>query len=132
MKTLTREQAIDDIRTAVLRLVDDDHSMCEVAGKLGIYCRGFRRLDDDDLFRRYEWLAERRGVSDRGELEDLANRWQLARQLVTNHSLSCDVQAKEGDGCVGWLGFTDAQLEDYHRSLCGEEIAISSQPAAGT
>lgn len=125
MKTLNREQAIDHIRAAVLKLVDDDHSMCEVAARLGIFCRGFRRLGDDELTRRYQWLADRRGVEDRASIEDLANRWQLARQLATHEALACDVQTREHDACDGWASFTEAELERFHLELCDEAIAVT-------
>jgi hypothetical protein len=37
----------------------------------------------------------------REELEDLDNRWQLARQIVGDLPIACDVQQKEGDSCGG-------------------------------
>lgn len=80
MKVVTRLQAIDDLRRAILQLVDDEHSMCDTAKRLGIYCRGFAQYADEELFERYKWIVQRRGVKTREELEDLANRWQLARR----------------------------------------------------
>lgn len=121
MRTLSRDQLIQEIRTAVMRLVDDDHSFCEVTSRLGIHCRGFRQFDDAELFRRYEWLARHQGAGDRTKLEQLANRWQLARQLVLDEKLSCDVQAREHDTCLGWDAYTDEYLVALHEKLCGGE-----------
>jgi hypothetical protein len=126
MTTLTREQAIDRLRRALLELVDDEHSICEVATSKGILCRGFRQFSDAELEQRYHWLLERRGEQGREELEKLANRWQLARQFVQNSSLSCDVQAREHDTCCGWDDFTNHALEGYIREICGEDVIVAS------
>jgi hypothetical protein len=37
------EFAIARLREALVRLTDDDHSLCQVAGERGIFCHGFRR-----------------------------------------------------------------------------------------
>jgi hypothetical protein len=125
MRTLTRTEAIGDIRKEILKLVDDDHSMCEVASRLGIFCKGFRQFDDEELKKRYDWIVKKKNVTRRDELVRLANRWQLARQFVQNKGLSCDVQLVDRDTCRGWDEFDDPTLERYHRELCGEEITIS-------
>jgi hypothetical protein len=125
MKTLTRDQTIDGLRRALLELVDDDHSMCQVAGQKGIMCRGFRQFTDAELEERYGWLVKRRGPKSREEIEDLANRWQIARQLVCDTSLSCDTQTREHDTCWGWDTYSDDQLREFYLSICGEEITIT-------
>ena len=134
MRTVTREQAIDDIRTILLRLVDEEHSMCEVAAREGIFCRGFRRMTDEELQSRYRWLVERRLPVSREQLEELANRWEVARTIVRGTSLSCDTQALEHDTCKGWDGFGDRELAEYHERLCGEPVEIdpvvSKEPRA--
>lgn len=129
MRTIPRTEAIRDIRREILQLVDDDHSMCQVAARLGIYCHGFRQFSDRELMERYEWLVRHRGETNREALEDLANRWQLARQLVRDEELSCDVQTVERDTCLGWDGFPDERLEEFYRKLCNEEVRIGSGPA---
>ena len=125
MRAMTREQAVEELRNALLELVDDDHSMCDVAARLGIYCRGFRQYTDEELRERYDWLVRRNAVNSREELEDLANRWQLARQFVQNAALSCDTQTREHDTCRGWDAFTNEALVEFHRRIRGEEIRIS-------
>jgi hypothetical protein len=37
------EFAIARLREALVKLTDDDHSLCQVAGERGIFCHGFRR-----------------------------------------------------------------------------------------
>lgn len=127
MRNVTRTQAIEELRGALLALVDDDHSFCEVAAREGIMCRGFRQFTDEELRARYDWLVSKRGAVSRAELEKLANQWQLARQFVQNAAFSCDVQARERDTCRGWDDITDKMLTDALRRLRGEEIQIGSE-----
>lgn len=124
MIPINRADAIEGVRRAIMDLVDDDHSICEVAGRLGIFCRGLRQFTDEELETRYQWLAERRGATSRETLEDLANRWQLARQLVQDASLSCDVQAREHDTCLGWDEFSNDKLAGFYRTLCDQEVIV--------
>lgn len=95
--------------------------------RLGILCRGFSQFSDEELRKRYEWILKKRPWLNREELEDFANRWQLARQIVQNTRLSCDTQTLEHDTCRGWDEYTDAQLVEFHRKVCGEEIAIREE-----
>jgi hypothetical protein len=127
MKTMTRKEAIDHIRAEVSKLVDDEHSVCEVAGRLGIMCRGFKQFSDEELKKRYDWIVAKRNPKTRDELEDLANRWQIARQIVNDRDLSCDVQTLEEDTCKGWNEFSNATLEKYYRQLCGEPIEVRTE-----
>ena len=133
MKKLTRDQAIGAIRAKLLTLVDDEHSMCQVAARLGIYCGGFAQWKTGELRKRHGWIVRNRPAVKRPELEDLANRWQLARQYVLGTRIACDTQADEHERhhiCRGWNEFSDAQLAGFHRDLLGEEIAIVA-PAVG-
>ena len=125
MRTMTRAALIEEIRREVLALVDDEHSFCNVAGELGIGCTGFRQFTDAELAHRYRWIVKTRDPSTREELEDLANRWQLARQIVEDRPLSCDVQQIERDTCAGWDGYGDDQLASFHHTLTGETVEIS-------
>ena len=125
LTTKTRAQAIRSIRRTLLEMTDDDHSMCRVASEKGIYCRGFRQLTDEQMRQKYEWMLRRKPDMSRVELEELANRWQLARQLVDQVPISCDAQQIEHDTCSGWDGVTDEDLIRFHRELLSEEIEIS-------
>jgi hypothetical protein len=124
MRTLKREQAIGDIRRSLLALVDDEHSICQVATERNIFCRGFRRLSDAELARRYDWIVKRSGVTTRAELEQRANRWQLARQRAEDEELACDVQLHDRDTCIGWDEFSNERLELYYDELCGEHVHV--------
>lgn len=122
MRVVTRTRAIEELRAALLTLVDDDHSLCEVAAREGIVCRGFRQFSDEELRERYDWIAKKRGAISRAELEKLANEWQLARQFVQNDAFACDVQAREHDTCGGWDDITDDMIVEALRKLRGEEV----------
>lgn len=124
MTTKTRQQAIRALRRRLLEMTDDDHSMCQVASEKGIYCRGYRQLTDDQMKQKYEWMLRRNPSMSRADLEDLANRWQLARQIVNQVPISCDAQQLEHDTCSGWDGVTDVDLIRFHRELLAEEIEI--------
>lgn len=127
MRVLTRIQAIEELRAALLELVDDDHSLCEVAAREGITCRGFRQFTEEELRSRYDWIVRKRPGATRTELEKLANQWQLARQFVQNQTFSCDVQAREHDTCGGWDDITNEMLIEALRKLRGQEVRIGSE-----
>ena len=124
MRTLTRHQAIDELRQRMLELVDEDHSICEVATRQGLCCHGFAQWDFDQLKQRYWWIADRRPQVTRPELERLANIWQVARQQVLGTDLSCDTQTVEHDTCNGWDQWDNPTLARYFEELCGETIAV--------
>jgi hypothetical protein len=127
MKRLNRLQAIDGLRQKLLTLVDDQHSMCEVATRLHLFCGGFSQWKFHELKARHDWIAKNRPGITRNELEDLANRWQLARQYVLDSPLACDTQSmgcEQHRTCQGWARFDDRELAEYYRELCGEEIEI--------
>jgi len=124
MKKISRAQCIEEVREALLRLVDEDHSICEVAAKRGIFCKGFAQWSLDELKRRYDWIAAARPNVTREKLERLANVWQLARQQVYGTCLACDTQSLEHDTCRGFDEFSDAQLATFHGALCGEPVDV--------
>jgi hypothetical protein len=124
MKTLTRTQAIDALRSRLLELSDEDHSVCEVATRHGIYCHGFTQWSFDELKQHYWWLADRRPHVTREELERLANIWQVARQQVMGTQTACDTQCLEHDTCMGWDEWDEATLGRYVQELCGEQVTV--------
>jgi hypothetical protein len=103
--------------------------MCQVAGERGIYCQGFHKLTDEQLHQRHAWLQRRDPSMGRQELEDLANRWQIARQIVRKAPIACDVQTLEKDTCEGWDGFDDPTIARFYKELIGEEIEVASSPS---
>ncbi len=126
MKTISRTQAIQDLRVQCVALTDDEHCMCEVASRLHILCGGFSRFSFGELKETYSWIVQNRPHITRQELEDLGNRWHLARQRVSGDALACDQQLGERVHpiCEGWANFDEAELARFHAELCGEEIEV--------
>ncbi|HET9480646.1 MAG TPA: hypothetical protein VFP98_02730 [Candidatus Polarisedimenticolia bacterium] len=126
MTTLTREAAIRAIRAMLMAMTDEEHSMCRVASEKGIYCKGFAKFSDEELRQRYNWLLRKNPQMSREQLEDLANRWQIARQIVDQVPISCDAQTIEHDTCAGWDGFDNAAIARFHQELGGGPIEVVS------
>lgn len=121
---VVRESLIDRLRKELVRLAGDDRSICRLAGEHGIFCLGFKRFSDPDLRRRLHWIARRRPDATRAEMEDLGDRWQLARQEVGGLATSCDVQMREHDLCGGWDDFNDEELLRLYNELsCAPALA---------
>ena len=121
---MSRAEAIRRLREALVAMTDDEHSMCKVASQKGIYCHGFRRLTDEQFRERYDWLVKRNPKASRQEIEILANRWQLARQIVDRVPISCDAQLKEHDTCDGWNEFTNEEIERFCREILHKNAKI--------
>jgi hypothetical protein len=124
MRTLSRRQTIDALRSTLLSMVDEDHSICEVAARNGFFCRGFEHYSDDELRTQFRWLAEKKHPEGREALIELANRWVLARQNAAGAKLACDLETYERDTCFGWDEFSNATLERFHRELLGETVRV--------
>lgn len=122
---ITRENAINWLRTALMRLVDDGNSICLVAAEKGIFCRGFRRYTDEELEQRYRWLTRKNPGASRPEIEDLANKWQLGRQLFDEVPLACDAQQREHDTCRGWDEFSNEDLTRFCHEILGQDLVVS-------
>ena len=130
LRHVTRDEAIGDLRRALERLQDDEHSICQVAAQRKLFCRGFAQWTSGELRARYPQIVRSRPRITRQDLEDLANRWQLARQWVTGEPTACDVQQHERchAQCRGWDEFSDEQIAAFHAELCGEEVEIEREP----
>ena len=129
MVTMRREDAVAAIRRRLLDMVDDDHSMCQVAGERGIMCHGFRQFTDDELRGHYSWLLRINPKMSREELEHRANKWQLARQIVQRVPISCDAQSMDKDACQGWESFDDETIARFYKELTGKEITVGPLPS---
>jgi hypothetical protein len=81
-ESIGRSDTINFLRTELLKRMDGDTSACRFAATEGIFCRGLARFEDDELRRRFAWITNRRPDMSRQELEEVADRWQLARQDV--------------------------------------------------
>ena len=123
-RTVPRQDAIARLRRELLRFTDEENSCCKIAAERGIFCKGFHRYTDEELRKRYDWIADRRPGIGREELESIANDWQLAQQEVFELPMACDVQQRVHDTCRGWNDFTNEQLARFYQQLTGEEISI--------
>ena len=130
MKTCTREQAIADLRLALVRTTGDNHSICYVAKERGIFCRGFAQWKLHELKAQYPQVTRSRKRLTRERLEDLADRWQMARQFATDEKLACDVQVGEGEfqTCKGWDEFSDEELAEFYSEICHEDVELVAAP----
>jgi hypothetical protein len=121
---LTRGEAIQDIREMLLTLVDDEHSICDVAARLRIGCRGLDQWSTDELRRRFPWIAEEHPDAAREQLEELAQRWLLSRQMPSHGLLPCDLFARAKGPCAGWEEFYEADLARTYLELFGVEVEV--------
>ncbi len=121
METVPRATLINALRTELASRANGDMSICRLAAENGIFCGGFRRFSDDELRQRYDWIARKDPRQTREQLEDVADRWQMARQEVDAVPTSCDVQQIEHDSCNGWDDFSDADLARCLASLQGKK-----------
>jgi hypothetical protein len=126
-RVVSRAWAIRSLREFLLTLTDEDHSMCRVANDRGIFCQGFRRLDDGELRKHFAGIVERRPGVNRWQLEALGNQWELARQMVNQLPLACDVQQKEHDTCGGWDDLSNGDLARYCSDLLGLDVVVTPQ-----
>lgn len=125
VETIARDEAVKILRGELLKLVDDENSICKVAAEKGIFCKGFQRYSDFELRKRYRWIARKDRRYTREEIEDLANRWQLARQDVDELPLACDVQQVEHDSCRGWDDFSSEELGRFIYQVTGRVVAVA-------
>jgi hypothetical protein len=121
---ISRVDAIDQLRSEFLKLTDEDHSICRVAAERGIFCGGFRSLNEQELRNRYWWVVRRRPSITRTELEAIANDWQLTQQEVKDKPLACDVQAGVHDTCRGWEDFSNDELAAFYQQVIGKAVSI--------
>jgi hypothetical protein len=124
-KPLSRAEVINLLRQELVKRADGEKSVCRVAADEGIFCRGFARYTDLELRRRYEWIVRRNPKMTREELEEIADRWQMARQEVEDSPLACDVQQKVHDTCRGWDDFNNEELSRFYYEMTGKEILVT-------
>jgi hypothetical protein len=132
MKSYTRQQAIAALRRALQEWAGDEHSLCWIAARKHALCRGFEQWTFDELKERFPQIVRTRPGISREEFEDLADRWQLARQVVLDVPLACDAQQVEFKCkmCGGWDEFSDEEVARFHREFCGEAIAVTPEACA--
>lgn len=121
---ITRNAAVRRLRDVLALMADEEHSVCRIAAERGIFCHGFRRFTDEELRRRYAWLVNRDPSISRQRLEELADRWQLARQVFDDVAVACDAQQIEHDTCGGWDEFSNDDLARFCRELLHESVIV--------
>jgi hypothetical protein len=126
MKSITRTEALNLLRQRCMVLVDDEHSLCHVAARLKILCGGFSQWTSAELKERYQWILQNRPRMTRQQIEDLANRWQLARQFVSGTEIACDnqIQEKLHQTCHGWDEHSLEDLARYCEEMTGEPVEV--------
>ena len=90
-----RGEAIPRLRASLLAMTDEDHSLCQIAGERGIFCRGFRRWGEAEFDRRWRKYIGRSTHLSREQMEEYANLWELAEQIRKRVSLACDAQTTQ-------------------------------------
>lgn len=126
MEYVSRSSLIVALRNELSRRANGEMSICKLAAQTGVFCKGFRRYSDAELRARFAWIAGRNPDATRTELEETADRWQLARQDVVGVATACDVQQLEHDACGGWDDFSDAELSRFLLDLTGRKAEVSS------
>ena len=120
MNITSRASLIKALRTALARGANGEMSICKYAAEKGIFCSGFRRFSDQELRDRLDWIVKKNPNGSRAELEETADRWQMARQDVEGVPTACDVQQIEHDVCNGWDDFSDEELSRFLTALKGK------------
>lgn len=123
---VSRSTLIAALREELSRRAKGDMSICRLAAQTGVFCRGFRRFTDAELKERFGWIAKKHPEATRPELEEIADRWQMARQDVLGALTSCDVQQLEHDSCGGWDDFSNEDLSAFLRELTGRQVVVSA------
>ena len=122
--SVSRTEIIDRLRQELVARAAGDMSICRLAAQEGIFCHGFDRYTDEELRSRYGWLMRRNPKMSRGEIEEIADRWQMARQDVDGLPTSCDVQQRVHDTCSGWDDFTSEELSRFYSQLTGVSLVV--------
>jgi hypothetical protein len=121
---LSRPQAIEEIRRIINALPQDDMCACAITARYGIFCKGFAQYSDDELKKRFAWIARPRPNASRAELERLASAYHRGRQEVTGAETCCDLETREHCGCDGWNSFDNRALEELYKGLTGRQARI--------
>ena len=119
-----RDEAIGRLRDALVKLTDDDNSLCQVASERGIFCRGFRRWNAREFDQRWRNAIGRSTHLSRAQMEEFANVWQLAEQIRCGVTLACDALARDRRTCRGWDEFSNADLSRFCSDMLGQSVEV--------
>ena len=127
-----RPEAIARLRAALLALTDEENSICQVAGKLGIFCRGFRRWNASEFDRRWRGAIGRSTHLTRAQMEEFANLWQLGEQIRQRVAFACDAKTEPGGRCRGWEEFSNADLARFCADVLGQNVEVVTRASQET
>ena len=54
---ITRGEMVSLLRGELMKLADEDKSICRAVAERGVFCHGFNRFGDGELRRRFAWLG---------------------------------------------------------------------------
>jgi len=121
---LSRPQAIALLREKLAAMTDESHCLCAVAAQKGIFCRGFERLSDRELRKRFWWIARKRPQATRAQLEEAISLYHLGREEIRGEAICCDVETREHAGCDGWNQFDNSAIEKFVLEIVGRRISV--------
>lgn len=121
----TRHEAIAVLRRGLEPLCDSEHSTCHVAAERGIFCRGFRRFDDHEFHRRWRPVLGESTHLNRGQIERLADVWELCEQVRQHVRVTCDARAASPGPCRGWFEFSNETLARFCSEFLGREVIVT-------
>jgi hypothetical protein len=122
----TREDALKRVRELLAAQTRPDETTCEVAARLGIFCRGYDQWTLEQLREIYPWLAKKMPASTpREQFLQLIVAWDGARKLVHKAPTTCDVKALDHEGCLGFDRFSNQQLKEMFSQIFKPEDEIT-------
>lgn len=121
----SRDGAIRRLRDSLEKLTDEDHSMCQIAAKNGIFCGGFRRWNDSEFHRKWKPAIGSSTFLTRTQMEEFANFWQLTEQIRLRACFACDAQALSHGACRGWDEFGNADLAKHCAEVLGADVQVA-------
>jgi hypothetical protein len=119
-----RTDAISRLRAELLAMTDEEHSLCQVAARRGIFCHGFRRWNDGEFDRRWRRFIGRSTHLSRAQMEEFANVWELAEQIRKRVALACDAQMEARRPCRGWDEFSNTELARFCSEVLGKNVDV--------
>lgn len=126
MRTITRTQAIHELRSVLRTLIDHETSLCAAVARRNVFCRGYEQWSLEELRRRHPEIDERHPGVDRATFVALANQWQCHRTAVEGGRLPCDLASphRGASPCAGWAEFYESELARFLTELEGESVRV--------
>jgi hypothetical protein len=119
-----RREAVAKLRSALLAVTDDEHTLCQVAAERRIFCHGFRRWSEPEFDKRWRRAIGRSTHLSRAQMEEFANLWQLSEQLRCRVALACDACTSKSGPCRGWDEFSNEELSRFCSDVLGVNVEV--------